>query len=57
MTAIVGGAFLIYTGKSAGYGLAAIISALTALAAVLIVGRIKQQAELRKKAEALATTT
>jgi len=53
MTAIVGGVYLVHTGKDAG-GLAAIISALASLAFVFIFGKRKQAEELKKKSEELA---
>ena len=52
MTAILGGMYLVYVGKST-QGLAAIISALASLAVVFVVGRKKQQKELKEKSEAL----
>jgi hypothetical protein len=55
MTAIGSGTYLILHGKSVE-GLAAIITALAALAVVFVVGRKKQQEELEKKQKALALT-
>lgn len=54
MTAILGGVYLIHDGKSAE-GLASIIVALGGLTAVFIVGKIKQQNQLRNKAEAVTS--
>jgi uncharacterized membrane protein len=50
MTAVVGGIVLILKGKD-GYGLAAIVTALTSLAGVFIYGKSKQKKELDIKAE------
>lgn len=52
MTAILGGVYLITLGKSTE-GLAAIVFALTALATVFVLGRKKQDRELKQKADAL----
>ena len=52
MTAIIGGIYLILQGKNTE-GLAAIITALTALAVVFIVGRKQQQKDLENKQKAL----
>lgn len=56
MTAIVGGVYLIHSGKSPE-GLASIVSALASLATVFILGRRKQEKELKEKSEALVPTT
>jgi uncharacterized membrane protein len=50
MTAVVGGIILILKGKD-GYGLAAIITPLAALAGVFIYGKTQQRRELNAKAE------
>ena len=50
MTAVVGGIVLILKGKD-GYGLAAIVSALTALAGVFVYGKRQQKKELDSKAQ------
>lgn len=52
MTAILGGVYLIHDGKSA-QGLTAIISALSALVLVFVVGKWKQEKELSEKSNAL----
>ncbi len=49
MTAILGGIYLITSGKSVE-GLAAIIAALGSLAVVFVVGKQKQKKELQEKA-------
>jgi hypothetical protein len=46
MTAIVGGIYLIATGKSAS-GLTSIIGSLVALVTVFIIGKFKQRENLR----------
>jgi uncharacterized membrane protein len=56
MTAILGGIYLIALGKSV-QGLVAIISSLTALTVVFVLGRKKQDKELKEKSEALAKRT
>jgi uncharacterized membrane protein len=56
MTAILGGIYLIRVGKSPE-GLGSIIAALVSLATVFIVGRVKQQKELREKAESVLPQT
>lgn len=56
MTAILGGVYLIHSGKSAE-GLTAIITSLASLAGVFIFGKIKQQKELRQKSESLVPST
>lgn len=52
MTAIVGGIYLIHSGKSPE-GLTSIIGALGGLVTVFVLGRKKQEKELRDKSEAL----
>lgn len=56
MTAILGGVYLIHSGKSPE-GLTSIISALASLATVFILGRRKQEKELKEKAAALVPTS
>jgi hypothetical protein len=53
MTAILGGILLIALGKSV-QGLVAIISSLTALTVVFVLGKRKQDKELKEKSDALA---
>lgn len=53
MTAILGGIFLIALGKSV-QGLVAIISSLTALTVVFVLGKRKQDKQLKEKSDALA---
>ncbi len=53
MTAILGGVYLIAIGKSV-QGLVAIISSLTALTIVFVLGKKKQDKELNEKSQALA---
>jgi uncharacterized membrane protein len=52
MTAIIGGIFLIYTGKSPE-GLASIGGSLAGLVAVFVYGKRKQAQELRDKAQSI----
>ncbi|MFZ3217718.1 MAG: DUF2335 domain-containing protein [Candidatus Acidiferrales bacterium] len=52
MTAILGGIYLVHSGKSAE-GLASIITALSSVAVVFVVGKKKQEKELKDKASAL----
>ena len=52
MTAILGGIYLVHSGKSIE-GLASIITALSSLAVVFVVGKKKQEKELKQKADAL----
>jgi len=56
MTAILGGIYLIATGKS-GQGLATIITSLAGLAVVLFAGKRKESKELKDKADALQKRT
>ncbi len=55
MTAVLGGIFLIYSGREAT-GLTSIISALAALIGVFVYGKREQQKDLTKKSTALTTT-
>jgi len=52
MTAILGGIYLIYLGKSA-QGLASIVTALVSLAAVFVIGKLRQKKELNEKSLAV----
>ncbi|MGH9691365.1 MAG: DUF2335 domain-containing protein [Candidatus Acidiferrales bacterium] len=52
MTAILGGMFLVYSGKSAE-GLASIIAPLVGLAGVFVVGKMRQKKELDNKTKEL----
>jgi len=52
MTAILGGIYLIYLGKSA-QGLTSIITALGSLAVVFVIGKQKQKNELKEKGNSL----
>ena len=56
MTAVVGGIYLVRLGKSPE-GLASIITALASLATVFILGRKKQEKELKQKSDALLAQT
>ena len=51
MTAIVCGTILVLKGKD-GYGLAAILGTLAALAGVFVIGKYEQRKELSNKAQA-----